>query len=402
MQSSLREMFETYLRRDSLFAEKGALSDEFRPQALLHREREQKMLANVLLPALRGDKPSNLFIYGKTGTGKTIGTRFVCSEMESFAREKRLPLKVVYVNAQLKKVADTEYRLISTLASHFGVTLPATGLPTGKIYKAFSSALDTQKSLVLIVIDEIDNVVRKCGNELLYNLMRINSELKSSRVSIIGITNDLNLLKQVDSRVRSSLSEEELVFAPYDATQLSDILEARSSVAFQPGVIDQSVIPKCAAYAAREHGDARRALNLLRMAGEVAERSGAPRIDATHVDMAVEKLDTETAVEFVKNQPLQSKAVLYTIIALKETHPDFTTGDIYTKYKAVCPLFGQKCLTQRRVSDLINELASTGILSADVVSKGRYGRSKTIDLLVNNQTLVKISATLRAEVVAAY
>jgi cell division control protein 6 len=398
MQSSLRDMFETYLRRDSIFVNKNALTDEFLPSALLHREREQKALANVLLPALRGDKPSNLFIYGKTGTGKTLGTRFVCSEMEKFAEERKLPLKVVYVNAQLKKVADTEYRLISTLAAHFGITLPATGLPTGKIYKAFHSALDAQNALSLIIIDEIDNVVQKCGNELLYNLMRINSELTTSRVSIIGITNDLNLLKQIDSRVRSSLSEEEIVFSAYDASQLADILQARASVAFRPEALDQSVIPKCAAYAAREHGDARRALNLLRMAGEVAERSGAPKIDATHVDLAFEKLDTETVVEFVKNQPLQSKAVLYAIISLKETHPEFTTGDIYSKYKALCPLFGQKNLTQRRVSDLINELANMGLISSDIVSKGRYGRSKTIDLLINNQTLDKVVTSLRAEV----
>lgn len=398
MQSNLREMFESYINRQSIFVNKDALSDEFLPASIIHRERQQKQIASILLPVLRGERPSNLFIYGKTGTGKTLGTRSVCKEIEGFAREHNLPLKIVYINAQLKKVADTEYRLIAALAQNYGINLPPTGLPTEKVYKAFIKAIEDQKALSVIIIDEIDNVVRKCGNELLYNLTRMNSDLAASRVSVIGITNDLTLLRGVDARVKSSLSEEELVFPPYDATQLQDILTSRAQVAFTEGSLDQSVIPKCAAYAAKEHGDARRALNLLRMAGEVAERAGAKTVEAEHVDLALDKLDTETVVEFVRNQPTQSKAVLFSIIALNQTTPDFTTGDIYDKYKAVCPSFGQKCLTQRRVSDLITELSGVGIISANLVSKGRYGRSKAVELQVSGPTLDRVVNILKAEV----
>jgi archaeal cell division control protein 6 len=391
-------MFESYLKRDSVFLNKDALSDEFLPTSLLHREREQKQIANVLLPALRGETPSNLFIYGKTGTGKTLGTRFVCHELENFARENGLPLKVVYVNAQLKKVADTEYRLLSTIARSFGVNLPATGIPTERVYQAFCKGVESQKSLSIIIIDEIDNVVQKCGNEFLYNFTRMNSELHSSRISVIGITNDLNLLKGVDSRVKSSLSEEELVFTPYDANQLTDILAVRAQAAFAEGALDQAVIPKCAASAAKEHGDARRALNLLRMAGEIAERAGSRRVEAEHVDLARDKLDTETLVEFVRNQPLQSKAVLYSIIELKRTTPEFTTGDIYEKYRQACSVFHQDCLTQRRVSDLITELSGVGLISTNLISKGRYGRSKFVDVLMKGATLDKVVSVLRSEV----
>ncbi|MFH0961337.1 MAG: orc1/cdc6 family replication initiation protein [archaeon] len=390
-------MFQTYLNRQSIFVNKSALDDEFLPVNLLHRDREQKQIASILLPALRGEKPSNLFIYGKTGTGKTIGAKSVCRELEGFARENNRPVKIVYVNAQMKKVADTEYRLISSIAQQYGVNLPSTGLPTEKIYKAFISAVENTKALSIIIIDEIDNVVRKCGNDLLYNLMRLNSELSESRVSVIGITNDLNLLKFIDSRVKSSLSEEELVFPPYDANQLSDILSSRAEIAFLPNALDQAVVPKCAAYAAKEHGDARRALNILRLAGELAERSGASKIEAEHVDAALDKLDTETVVEFVKSQPLQSKAVLYSILFLRNSTPDFTTGDIYDKYRQTCTLFRQKCLTQRRVSDLVTELAGVGIISTNLISKGRYGRSKTVDILMNGPTLDKVVNVLKGD-----
>lgn len=397
MQSSLKEMFESYLNRQSIFRDKQALSDNYLPSELIHRDREQRQIASILLPVLRGEKPSNLFIYGKTGTGKTLGTKFVCKELETFAKERNLALKVIYVNAQMKKVADTEYRLISTLAQNYGISLPSTGLPTERVYKAFTSAVESAKALSVIVIDEIDNVVQKCGNEFLYNLTRLNSELVASRISIIGITNDLSLLKSVDSRVKSSLSEEEIVFPPYDASQLSDILSTRANLAFSPGSLEQSVIPKCSAYAAKEHGDARRALNLLRLAGEIAERTGSQQVSAEHVDIALDKLDLETIVEFVKNQPLQSKAVLYSILLLHNSTPEFTTGDIYEKYKNVCSLFRQKCLTQRRVSDLITELSGVGIISANLVSKGRYGRSKAVDLHVSGPTLERVGGVLKGE-----
>ena len=132
--------------------------------------------------------------------------------------------------------------------------------------------LDGRATLMIVVLDEIDFLVKKHGDELLYRLTRANEELSSSKISVIGITNDLKFVDNLDPRVRSSLGEVELVFPPYNASQLEDILNDRARIAFRPGVIRSGVISLCAALAAREHGDARRALDLLRVAGEIAER----------------------------------------------------------------------------------------------------------------------------------
>jgi len=113
----------------------------------------------------------------------------------------------------------------------------------------------------------------------LYNLTRLNSELSQSQISIVGISNNLTFLDELDPRVRSSLSEEEIVFPPYNAVQLQEILRKRAKEVFREGVIrDEDVITKCAAFAAREHGDARRALDLLRVSGELAERENSPKV----------------------------------------------------------------------------------------------------------------------------
>jgi cell division control protein 6 len=237
-----------------------------------------RRIAEVLAPSLKMDRPSNLFIYGKTGTGKTVCVRYTLNKIKEIADQRSIPLRFVYLNCKLKKVADTEYRLVAELARELGKAIPPTGLPTDEVYKIFFDALDSREQLVILVLDEIDQLVKKAGDDTLYNLTRINSELKNAQVSLIGISNDLQFTESLDPRIKSSLSEEEEVFPPYNAFQIRDILNQRKILAFKNGVVEEGVIEKCAAYAARDHGDARRALELLRVAGEIAERSDLKKV----------------------------------------------------------------------------------------------------------------------------
>ncbi|MFB6173750.1 MAG: Cdc6/Cdc18 family protein, partial [Halobacteriales archaeon] len=235
----------------------------------------------------------------------------------------------------------------------------------------------------VIMLDEIDKLVEKSGDDTLYNLSRMNSELENSRVSIIGISNDLKFTDFLDPRVKSSLGEEEIVFPPYDANQLRDILEHRAEPAFKGEVLSEDVIPLCAAFAAQEHGDARRALDLLRTAGELAERQGADLVEEDHVRQAQEKIELDRVVEVVRTLPTQSKLVLFAIITLEKNGADnVNTGEVYNVYKQLCEEIDADTLTQRRVTDLISELDMLGIVNAVVVSKGRYGRTKEISLSV--------------------
>jgi len=233
------------------------------------------------------------------------------------------------------------------------------------------------------MLDEIDKLVEKSGDDTLYNLSRMNSELENSRVSIIGISNDLKFTDFLDPRVKSSLGEEEIVFPPYDANQLRDILEHRSNVAFKESALSEDVIPLCAAFAAQEHGDARRALDLLRTAGELAERSQAETIVEEHVRQAQDKIELDRVVEVVRTLPTQSKLVLFAIILLEKNGVhSINTGEVFNIYKRLCEEIDADVLTQRRVTDLISELDMLGIVNAVVVSKGRYGRTKEISLSV--------------------
>jgi len=393
----LGEFFESYIGQESLFLNKKVLQSNYSPDEISHRDEQIKSIASILAPVLRLERPSNIFIYGKTGTGKTLVTKHIINEVLGIVKEKNLPVNIKYINCKLKRVADTEYRLISHLANDLGREIPSTGLPTEDVYKIFIDLIDSKKGILVLVLDEVDQLVKKAGDGILYNLTRLNSELKNVELSIIGISNDLLFMENIDPRVKSSLSEEEMVFPPYNALQIQDILRQRSKISFRIGAVEDGVIEKCAAYAAREHGDARRALELLRVAGELAERRNNKKIAMEDLDLAEEKMEKDKVLEVIHTQPKQFQLTLLSLFNIFESNRDtpIFTGDVYDIYKDWCKKSGMKPLTQRRISDIIAELDMLGIIHARVISKGRYGRTREITSAVPTSTIPKIKEILK-------
>lgn len=376
---SLDGLFQELLESEPIFKNKEVLRHSYTPDSLVHRDDQINSLASILVSALRGDTPSNILIYGKTGTGKTAVTRHVGIELERKGESLGTSCKVVYLNCE---VIDTQYRLLANLSRQFGEDVPMTGWPTDQVFAKFKEAIDSEKQVIIIILDEIDKLIKK-GDDVLYNLSRINTDLGQAKVSMIGVSNDLKFTEFLDPRVKSSLGEEEIIFPPYDADQISDILHERAQIAYKEGALDEMVIPLCAAFAAQEHGDARRALDLLRVAGEIAERENKSKVGEQHVKNAQEKIEIDRVVEVVRTLPTQSKLALYSVMLLRNNgYRNVTTGEVYNVYRQLCIHVDMDILTQRRVTDLMSELDMLGIVNAVVVSKGRYGRTKEIVLSV--------------------
>ncbi|MDO8510864.1 MAG: orc1/cdc6 family replication initiation protein [Nanoarchaeota archaeon] len=392
--AEIKNFFENYLKKDSIFIDKKILLPSYIPDEILYREEQLQEVANILAPVLRMEKPSNLFIYGKTGTGKTISMKHIIVSMDKVAAQNNLPLRCIYLNCKLKRVADTEYRLIAQLIKELGQEIPSTGLPTDEVYNIFYKLLDREKQTVLLVLDEIDQLTKKIGDEILYNLTRINVELKKSQISLVGISNNLVFTEHLDPRIKSSLSEEELIFSPYNALQIQDILRKRAANAFKEGTLQPGVIEKCAAYSARDHGDARRAIDLLRIAGELAERSGSSIVEIQHLDEAEKKIESDKIINAATNQPKQFQSVLYAILLIAPQKKNFFTGEIYDVYKNLCKQTKLNTLTQRRVSDIIAEMDMLGIINAKIISKGRYGRTRDMSLSVDENLVLKLKSVL--------
>jgi cell division control protein 6 len=396
---SQKDLFEDLFSKalqSRIFVNRELLSPDYVPQTLPFREEQLTKLASILSVSLKNERPNNVFIYGLTGTGKTAAVKLVFKKLKEKADEIKANVVAVYVNTRQK---DTEYRVLAEVLDSLGVKVPFTGLSVSELHNRLFKAVQNKGSITIVALDEIDYLVKKHSDDLLYRLLRMNSELQRGKITIVGITNDLKLIDSLDPRVKSSLGEEEIVFPPYDAEQLKKILEERARLAFREGALSPEVISLCAALAAREHGDARKALDLLRTAGEIAERNNDEKVEIRHVEMARNQLEHDTVEAIISTLPLHSKLILLATLKIIEEKGKATTGEVYSKYLDLVKKLGIEYITSRRATDIISELDMLGILDARVTSRGRYGKTKTITLQTSKEAVLK--ALLKDELIGA-
>jgi len=395
----LDKFFDEYINRNTIFKNRDALTDSYIPRKVFHREYEIKKIASVLAPALKLEKPSNLFIYGKTGTGKTLTVNYVLKHFVNKVKDLNLPMKIININARLRNLADTEYKLLGFIVKELNKNTTVTGISVEELYEKFFELIKPYKIIVL-VIDEIDAVVKKSGDSFLYNLLRSHYQT-NTKISLIGISNDIFMMEKLDPRVKSSLFHEEIIFEPYNAIQLIDILRERAEVAFKENVIEEGVIEKIAAISAQEHGDARRAINLLRLSGEVAERENSNKINISYVDKAIEELEKNEVLQTVKSLPKQHQIVLYTLINFLTKKEDKTayTGVLYNFYEQfVNNHLKVKPITPRRFSEILSELDLMGLIRAEINYLAGRGKTRFISLPMKKEVIIEILQTLKEEI----
>ncbi|WP_428325123.1 Cdc6/Cdc18 family protein [Nitrosopumilus sp.] len=372
----------------SIIKNREILHFTYIPKTIQHRNNEQEQVTQSLLPILKQSRPSNLLVYGKPGTGKTLVVKKVISKIQERVEKSNFPIKLIYSNA---KKETTLYGLLVSFGRQLGLNdkeLPSTGLAISEVFKRILNNIDQEKLNVVFVIDEIDylaELVSKTGKDILYQLTRANESLNSGSLTLIGISNDLTFKEKLDPRVISSLGEEEIVFTNYDVEQIKKILEERISEAFETESVDDSALNLCAALAGGEHGDARRAIDLIRVAGELAERQQSDKVTETHVRDASQKIEENKEETSLKSYPLHEKLVILAIMKANGS----STGEIYSSYKNLCKVVGRDELTQRRITQMLSEIELSGIISGRLIHQGIHGRTKKYKLTVSSEMVKK-------------
>ena len=366
-------------KRTQLIKNKKVLQTTYLPEQLPHRKEQIDRIVSIISIALSGEKPSNIIVYGKTGTGKTAVLNYIGKELRKAdpATEKCFYL---YVNCE---VVDTAYGILYNIASQFiqDFKIPFTGWSFEKLYEELYTAIEDKNRVFVIVLDEVDHMITKKGDAILYYLAKINEHLSKSKVSLIGISNNMKFLELLEPKARSRFGGESMIFPPYSREQLQDILDKRAAKAVDEGILEDSVIPLCAITAAKNEGDARMAIDLLRTAADIAERNGDSTITEAHVKSAKNSMDMNVVEEAIKTLTVQSKCVLLSIVKNTENNNrTMITGDVYVVYKEIVDILGYSPLTQRRITDLISELDMMGLINASIRSFGRAGRTKEITL----------------------
>lgn len=374
-------------RDTEIYKDRDALREDYQPAELVGRDAELDQYQAALQPVINGEQPNNIFLYGKTGVGKTAGTRYLMSHLKKDAAQyDDIDLTVVILNCD---GLSTSYQIATRLVNEFrdeANQISTTGYPRATVYDMLWDELDRCGGTILIVLDEVDHIE---DDSILYQLprARANENLSNAKIGIIGISNDFSFRDDLSPKVKSSLCEEELQFPAYDAQELIEILRQRASVAFHDGVLEEGVIKLCAAFGAKDAGDARQSLDLLMKAGDIARDEDTDTITDDLVREAREVLERGRIREGIAGLTQHGHLVLYALVTLEQQgQTPARSRDIRPRYTSFAEQIGTDPLVPRRMRDHLGELSMLGIISSTERNEGRRGgtyREYSLDMDVD-------------------
>ena len=362
---------------DTIFADKSVLSESYQPEEILERDEEIDAFSHALQDVLFGREPENIFLYGKAGLGKTAVTKYMMAELQSEVevRDEADDLYVHEINCNGKTLFMVVRRLVNELLPPDASPFPKRGLGTGDAFDELYAQLDRLGGTHLIVFDEIDHL--DDVDTLLYELPRArsNGHITDSLVGIIGISNNYTFRQSLSAKVKDTLMETEISFSPYDAGELRTILRDRADRAFIDGACDESAIAKAAALSAQDMGNARQAIDLLRVGAEVAERDGDEVVDDTHIEDARTLVQRGRLRNKIRDQTEHAQYILETIAKLEERgEVPARSKEIQEGYETVADAYGATPLTTlKSIQDHLSDLHMLGFLVRHERNKGLSG-----------------------------
>ncbi len=371
-------------RDTEIYKDRDALREDYQPEKLVGRDEEIQMYQAALQPVINSEQPNNIFLYGKTGVGKTAATKYLLSHLEDDAEQyDDIDLNLIFLNCDgLTSSYQISTRLVNELRDEAN-QISTTGYPRATVYEMLWSDLDDLGGTVIIVLDEVDHVK---DDSILYQLprARANENLTEAKIGIIGISNDFSFRDDLSPKVKSSLCEQEIHFPAYDASNLKQILEQRATVAFHEGVLSDGVIPLCAAYGAKDAGDARQSIDLLMKAGDLAREEDTSIVTEDQVERGRRALERGRIEEGISGLTQHGHLVLYALLTFDlENETPVRSRDVRPRYTRFTRLAQRDPLVPRRMRDHLSELAMLGIVSVTERNEGRRGgtyREYAIDM----------------------
>lgn len=353
----MANIFEKHSNTRTIFKNEKVLYPEHMPDKLPGRDSEINTIAYSLKPVLSGGRPRNVFIYGPPGVGKTVCVKHVLEQLEDYSSRA----KYKYINCW---EYNTRHSILSQITNFLGFAVPRRGVATDEIYNYFIEALKKSSFSSIIILDEIDQILNNPeGSKLLYDLLRTNL----SKIGIIAISNNLTMTFNLDARVRSSLTEESVVFKPYTPMELKEIINERVKLAFFPMAVEKEIIDVAAGHAAKLGGDARIAISSIWQAGKEAEKENSPKVSLDNLKQAFKISEEAPVKKMLKYLTAPEKKILKMLV-----QKEMFSTEIYEEYNKDT----DDQLTDRRLRTFIARLETLKLV--DTIMQGKEKKVKLI------------------------
>ncbi|WP_227380202.1 orc1/cdc6 family replication initiation protein [Haladaptatus halobius] len=355
-------------------------------ERIVGRDTQLTDITQHLRVAISNERPPNLFLYGPSGTGKSLIINAVCQNIVELCESRDIRFGVIQMNCQnVGTLGAAVYELARKAANDIGTTVdvPEHGIPNKKKWRELYRLINEHYDTVVFILDELDMLVGRRDKDepafsrLLYQLSRAGSTDEiSAQVSVTAITNDTKMMESVGSRALSSFTPEDVHFSDYDANQLREILQARED-AFHEDALNDDVIPLAAAFAAQTNGDARKAIDLMRTAGSIAEKTGADKVREEHVREAQDKVEQNRVLEVTRGISTQKKLCLFATAAVaRETGTGAAKSPIgYQVYQYLTGTLGSDQYHQETYVNKMKELTTYSLVETERKSQGPHSGS---------------------------
>jgi len=348
------------ISESKIFKNEQALSTEYLPKLLPHREGQIKLIARNLLPASKGRRPQNMFIFGVPGIGKTASVKFIFRDFEEYSER----VKTVYINCW---DYNTSHAILAKLVVELGFFVQRRGFSKDEIKERLIEAIRKTRKSIIICLDEVDQLIYK-DSHVLYDLLRFDQYVNTP-IGLIMISNNPFIFKNVDPRIRSSLDIQEIEFKPYTIVEMKNILQNRAKLAFHPGVVGEGIILLAANHAVSNGGDVRIGLECLKKAGRKAEEKCSDKVKIEHMKEVIAN------VRAVKPKIIEEKLnfIEKTILEILDEKGELISGKLYDEYRKRV----KEPISLRGFREYVNHLEQIGMVETRFL-KGVRGRTRII------------------------
>ena len=392
---STSRMMADYLDRigaGKVLLDRAPFSFDWTPPALIGRDEELRELASMFIGMEGHGVSGRAVITGPVGSGKTVMTRRFGEDLQRLLDGRRR-IVLAHVNCRNHPTAS---QVLQEIARSLDSGHPERGFSSSEIIQSIRRNIKVHETHLLLVLDEVDVLIRNDKGDLIYKLLRIDEgQDQQGSLSMMLVSQDGSLIRLFEPAIISRLGESSvLTLGGYDESALTGIARQRYEEACRPGSVDEDTLSKIGRFAA-ETGDARLAIELLEAAIRRAEKDG--RGDVLVEDVRPSALrGASVEPSQVDNLGKHQKLVLLGICRRLKKMDEISSGDAQKLYNLVCEEHGAKPRSYTTFWKHLKELETLGLIESRTAN-ATVGRGRTQHITMTNTAPAALESRIERE-----